>query len=199
MRRFAAVLVLALVAVAGPAPAGADEGGGVRGAANNIVQVVNQVDGATRARSGVAVSRNATDTVGNQNLALARASCTGCRTVAAAVQVVVVEGNPTTFAPENAGVAINENCTNCRTFAYANQVVLSPHHPVHIGDGARDRMEAVYEQIDGAVRSGQSFPELSATLDRLTAQLVAIVQAEIDRSGARGDRQDRRDVHQDEA
>jgi putative peptide zinc metalloprotease protein len=61
----------------------------------------------------------------NRNEAWALASCTDCKTVAVAFQVVLVVGYSDTYVPVNAAVAANYECTKCVTEAVAVQLVAS--------------------------------------------------------------------------
>lgn len=160
---------------------------------NNVVNVENRNDGATRVRSRAAVPEVPGPTVDNENVAIAYASCTDCRTVAVAVQVVVVEGSVNDFRPGNAAAAVNENCVRCQTFAYARQEVLTPGTKVRIGDQAEERIEYLQSRISQVARSDLSFTEMIGSLDSLTEELVGVVQGEIDRAGTWADRKgDRR-------
>jgi hypothetical protein len=164
---------------------------------DNIVMVTNTAGGDLKARSRTTVSHNPGPTVSNQNYAEAYAhDCTGCRTVAAAVQVVVVEGSTTSFTPTNAALAINENCHSCQTFAYANQYVFSPLRPVELSDSAREQLAEVRDQIAEVVRSQKPFPQMSADLDSLSSQLISIVRAEIQRAGTSADEKPFREVQE---
>ena len=180
-RRWQGAVVVALAVVLGTPAAHADDG--VRGAANNVVNVVNRTDGNTRVQARTAVPEVDTPTVDNTNVASAYASCTDCRTVAVAVQVVLVEGPVTDFEPGNAAVALNENCLRCQTFAYARQEVLSPGAPVNIGDDAAAAIRDLQGRIQDVASSDEGFAQMSADLDGLTDQLVSVLQAEIDRAG----------------
>jgi putative peptide zinc metalloprotease protein len=180
--RVAVLVVVATMGLLGaPGAVGADT---AAGGANNVVLVTNKSDNAVAARGRATVSLDPGPTVGNQNLAVARASCTGCRTVAAAVQVVVVEGDVTDFQPVNAALAVNSTCQSCDTFAYANQVVLSPGRPVHMSDDAEESIAQVNRAMGAVVRSPESFTAMTTDLDNLTQTLVGIVQAEIARAGS---------------
>jgi putative peptide zinc metalloprotease protein len=137
------------------------------------------------------------DTVANENVASAYASCTDCRTVAAAVQVLVVDGSATDFRPVNVAVALNENCLRCQTFAYARQVVIRSATPARLGDDAEDAIEDIDERIGEVVRSRRPFPEMTASLDRLAERMAAVVRAEIARAGSSGHEDDHREVHED--
>lgn len=194
IRGAALALVMAIAGLGAPVAAHADTR---RGGADNVVMVNNSNDGALAARSRAVVSHDPGPTVGNQNYAQAYAhDCTGCRTVAAAVQVVLVEGATTNFTPANAAVAVNEKCYFCQTFAYANQYVFSPRRPVRLSDDAREQISEINGQIAEVVRSQESFPEMSAQLDSLSGRLQDIVRAEIARAGTSAEEKPFRDVQQ---
>lgn len=181
LRSAGLVAVVTTVLALGAPAARADDGGG--GGSNNIVKVVNRDDGDTRVRARTAVPEVGGPTVDSTNFASAYASCTDCRTVAVAVQVVVVEGEVTDFQPANAAVAVNEGCVRCQTFAYARQEVLSPGTPVRIGRDAAYAIRNLQYRIQSVAQSDEDFAQMTADLDGLTEQLVSVVQGEIDRAG----------------
>lgn len=193
-RRLAiAILVFAGFGAAFVQPAVADDGGGP----NNIVQVRNHDDGATRIKSKVKVSEDPNDDVEDGNAAIAYASCTDCRTIAAAIQVVIVESpNVTTYQPQNGAVAVNENCTRCATFAFARQIVLTPYHHVELSGDTRRQIHDAGEEAERIVESNADFPTMSAQLKDLATRLAATVQADIDQQSthapSRDDREDER-------
>lgn len=196
-RRFAALAALAAsLTMVGAPRALADEDGSV---ANNVVSVRNQEDGASRIRARTSVAHDSGPTVANDNEAFAFASCTDCRTVAAAVQVVLVEGVADDVRPTNFALALNENCLRCATFAYAHQVVLTPGQRVDIGERAQDQIGEIQRQIRTVAGSDEPFPQMNADLDSLTDQLVAVVQGEVQRAGTSAGRNDDRrvDEHDD--
>ncbi len=195
--RVSVLAVLMSVGVlAGPHPALADWERST--SPDNVVSLENYADHSRLARAGVAVTRVAGDTVANQNVASSYASCTDCRTVGAAIQVVIVESQPTEFRPVNLGVAVNENCLRCQTYAYARQVVLSAGMRMELSDDAEEAIEDISEQARSVVRSRRTFPEMTAALDRLTARLITIVKGEIQAAGTSPDEDDRRDVDEDD-
>ena len=61
----------------------------------------------------------------NKNEAYAFASCTDCRTVAVAFQVVLVAGQVDVVVPQNLSGALNYACVRCVTQALATQLVVS--------------------------------------------------------------------------
>lgn len=189
------VATLLVVGVCAPNAAFADWEDRDRG--DNVVSVENYRDGRSVARSRTSVAIASGDTVANENVASAYASCTDCRTVATAVQVLVVDGSPSDFRPVNLAVALNEECLRCQTFAYARQIVIRSEAPFRLGDDAEDDIEDIEGRIGEVTRSRRSFPEMTATLDRLAERMASVVRAEIARSGPSGGEDDRRDVHED--
>lgn len=188
------VAVALVVGVWAPSPAFAGQGDRYSG--DNVVSVENYRDGRTLARGRASVAVNSSTTVANENVASAYASCTDCRTVAAAVQVLVVDGSVTDFRPVNLGVALNQDCLRCQTFAYARQVIIRSATPVSLGEDVEDKIEDVDERIREVVRSGQSFPEMAARLDELAERLANAVRTEIARASSSEDNDDRRDVRE---
>jgi len=183
---FVAIVAAAILAL--PPLAGAEAG-------HNVVTTVNQSDGrdATNDRAVMTVDHG--PTVDAENTAVARASCTDCRTVAVAVQVVAVDGNITEFRPVNAAVAVNENCLRCQTYAYARQEVFAVDGEFSLSNAGRDEVQRLEGEIDRVAGSDEPFLEMGAELDGLVVQLGDAVRSEIERAGRteRG-HWDRRDV-----
>lgn len=188
--------VIATVSLVVPQPAQAFEESG--GNANNIVALRNLTSGSSKSKARTALAHNPGPSVTNGNGAFARASCTDCRTVAVAVQVVLTEGPVNDFRPENAAVALNENCVRCRTFAYARQEVLTPGRAVRIGDSAEARIEGIDQRMRELASSNEPFPQLAADLDGLVQELVAVVQGEVQRAGTSATKDGHREVRVDE-
>src|SRR6266536_1030440 len=100
---FAAILALAIAVL--PASAG----GG-----NNVVIVENTTAGATLAEASTQVIPVPMDSVTSSNVAIAiNADCIGCHSSAVAVQILIVRGTPSYFAPGNAAAAANGGCDSC--------------------------------------------------------------------------------------
>ncbi|MCA1845143.1 MAG: hypothetical protein LC792_18510 [Actinobacteria bacterium] len=187
-RLSAFVAIVAAVVLASPPLAGAE-------AQHNHVTVVNATDGRVAATGRAVLTHDHGPTVGDENTALARASCTDCRTVAVAVQVVAVEGDVTEFRPLNAAVAVNEECVRCQTYAYARQEVLAVDGDFSLSDSGRDEVQRLEDQIDRLAGSDEPFLEMGADLDRLVVQLREVVRGEIEKAGRQeSGRLARRDV-----
>jgi putative peptide zinc metalloprotease protein len=168
------------------------------GNVDNVVDVVNRNNGSLATKARTALAHNGGPSVTNGNGALARASCTDCRTVAVAVQVVLTEGPVNDFRPQNAAVALNENCIRCQTFAYARQEVLNPGRPVRIGDSAQAKIDGIDRRMSQLAASTEPFDRLAADLDSLTVEMVGVVQGEVQRAGTTAVDQKHREVRVDE-
>src|ERR687888_1394552 len=103
---FAAILALAIAVL--PASAG----GG-----NNVVIVDNETNGQTLVDVSTQVIPVPTDTVTSGNVAVAiNANCVGCHSTAVAIQILIVRGSPSYFAPENGAGAANGSCDTCGAY-----------------------------------------------------------------------------------
>src|SRR4051794_38824808 len=94
------MLVAATFSVA--APASAQSTGN-----DNTAVATNTKDDSFVFKFAFKVSKTAGDTVDASNGAAAVSSCSYCETVAVAIQVVLVSGDPSTVAPSNVAVAYN--------------------------------------------------------------------------------------------
>ena len=186
-------VVASLLAASAPlTAANAEEATG--GGGDNVVLVFNEADLATRARSALAVSTAAADTVGTDNLAYARARCTDCRTVAVAVQAVLVTGDASVVIPKNAAVAVNENCLRCQTMAAAYQLVLTTDGPVRLSEQGRLQVNLLRGRIAEATASGADFADIEARLDALVAELDTVLAQELRAAGNAVGHDTRKDV-----
>lgn len=183
MKRFFLVATLAFACCV-PYASGATAGG-----ANNVVIVKTTADGATQARSHVQVAPVPGDTVASANIALAEATaCTGCRSSAVAIQVLLVTGDPSVFTPANVATAVNAGCNGCGTFAYAWQYVLQSDGPVMLSPTGRLEVHQLQDEIDAAVDASDPTSladdiRLTAQLDALTAQLKSVIDSEVQAAG----------------
>jgi hypothetical protein len=158
------------------------------GAYNNLIQLDNSDSTHPAVATGSMVSHDSTnDPVENANLAYSHSfNCTGCRTVTVALQAVIIEANPTTIAPQNAAVAVNENCQSCLTFAYAHQYVFSPHHPVILDGESNSQLQMIQSYIDHEANSGEDFALLSSHLDNASWAFCYVVQRAVQRQDNQG-------------
>jgi putative peptide zinc metalloprotease protein len=99
------------------------------GGPRNNVRVENTINGRFMARSSVDLKRINGPNVVPVNIAEARASCTGCQTIALALQVILYKQGANNVSPENYAVAQNVQCTRCVTVARAIQYVIPVEDP----------------------------------------------------------------------
>jgi len=134
-------------------------------AGDNQALAINTLDGSTVYDVAFALVWADGNRVLNTNEAYAFASCTGCRTVSVAFQVVLVLGQANVVAPQNLSGTINYNCVKCVTYALATQLVVSLSGPLS-EQGDAD-LAALWEEIRASGKSIESVP-LSELQSRLT-------------------------------
>ncbi len=134
---------------------------------DNTAVAVNTVDGSSVFSFAFDIKRVGGDVVDPVNGAIAYASCTGCETVAVAIQIVLVSGSPEVVAPQNVAVAVNDDCELCLTLALAYQYVFGAgNEPIHFTKEGKERLKVVkkaFKDLEGTTMS--------------TAELLPIVQA----------------------
>jgi hypothetical protein len=145
------MLVCALVATLGVVgSAGADATGG----ANHVVITQNTTDGATLVHAGTQVVPVASDTVTSANIAAAvNAGCVGCHSTAVAVQILIVHGSPSYFAPGNVAGAANGGCDSCGAFAFARQHWIQVDGTTQLSGAARAQVAELRQELADAAAS----------------------------------------------
>jgi putative peptide zinc metalloprotease protein len=177
MRRLTITLLTLLLAAgfaaASPAPARADD---------NTAIAINTKDGSALFKFAFSVKRVAGDVVDNTNAAVAFASCENCQTVAIAIQIVLVTGDPSVVTPTNLALAYNFECTLCETMASAYQFVLGGGDvPLRLtADGRRALAEIRKEFHDLRKESEQlTLAEIDARVRALVDRIRVILQTEL--------------------
>jgi putative peptide zinc metalloprotease protein len=155
---------------------------GGNNADDNAAVAVNTNDDSEVIRLAFRVSRTSADTVDPQNAAVAYASCENCRTIAIAIQAVIVLSDPSVVSPTNLAIAINENCTLCMTYADARQHVIGVDGPANFSHEGKRRIKEIRSRLFGLrklERQGDLTPEeLDAYVDALSAELAQVIQDE---------------------
>ena len=177
------VLTVAL-ALATSAPALAESGTGT--AADNEAVAVNGEDGESLFRVAFSIRRVNGDVVDDSNLAYAYASCDACRTLAAAIQVVLVMSAPNVVVPLNEAVAVNYRCTDCETAALAYQHVLSSGGPVRFTSTGNARIAEIRREFRALERSDLPLVDAVARAETLAAELDEVLAAEVVPAGSAG-------------
>jgi hypothetical protein len=184
MRRIPLVAATAVaILVTFSAPAYAD------GGANNVVIANNTADNSSLARDRLQVAYDASSTVGNDNIASAQSSnCVSCRTIAVAMQVVLVESSDVTdFHPGNVAAAANGGCVTCTTYAFAYQDIVQPGRIVYLSGAAQQHLADLRIRADAIANdTSLSFADMKAQLDSLFADVVTTVSQDMQAAGANG-------------
>ena len=162
---FLSVLLAAGLAIANPDAARAQGG-------DNTAIAINTKDGSALFKFAFSIRRVGGEIVDNTNAAVAFASCDSCQTVAIAIQVVLVTGNPDVATPTNLALAYNLECTLCETLASAYQFVFSTGGQVHF----------TAEGNQALAQLRREFHDLRKEAERLTVvELQQRVAALVDR------------------
>ncbi len=167
---------------------------------SNIVQAENSDSSHPVVRTGVVGALDEGNSVTDTNIAYAHSlNCTGCRTVAVAIQVVVYEGSPTNYQPQNGAVAVNEACQSCQTFAYAHQYLIQTTKGFSFQDGSYQQLAQIDWKISQVAHSGEDFATMSSQLDQLSLQLYnAAYQAVHNQNGDGQESAERRQVQEND-
>jgi putative peptide zinc metalloprotease protein len=177
-RLFFLVLALLVALTLGAPAAFADEHEDAGRAGDNYAIAENEKDNSNVFDFAFNVRRVMHGDVTNTNAAIAYASCDSCRTVAIAIQVVLVASDPDVAAPENAAIAVNYECTSCETMALAYQYVLSTDGPVRLTAEASRQIRDLVKQIQEIGSSTElELAEIDAQVSALVEELFAVLDA----------------------
>jgi hypothetical protein len=173
IRRLALLLAAALASVtfAAGVPAAAH--------ADNSAIAINTTDGASVFKFAFAIRHIVGPVVDETNTAVAYSSCTSCSTTAIAIEIVLVEGSPTTFAPVNQAIAVNYMCNLCNTFAAAYQFVIQSSGPVHFTHEGMRELRDIRREIRRLERENLKPFELAARLEPLIARLKKVLETQL--------------------
>lgn len=182
MTRLLHILALALAA----ASLAAGEAPDARAGGDNVVVAVNTKDGRFLYRVSLRIQRSQSDVVDEANAAVAVASCDACKTVALAIQALLVLGDPSTVTPENVAFAYNLECSSCQTLASAYQYVLVTGGPVHLTADGNRAVAALRRELERLRQAGLNIFELQAQVDALAGQLRDVLLNELVAAGKPG-------------
>lgn len=179
-----AALLALLLALAGTfaaaAPAGASAQIGDAGPGDqNAAVAVNTKDGSSLFRLAFSIRRVVDETVDNENVAFAYASCADCQTVAVAFQIVLVMGDADVVSPDNAAIAINDQCQTCSTLASAYQFVVGTGEPMTFSAEGWRRLAQVRRDLEQLRTSDLSIEEIQAELDDIADEVRDILATEL--------------------
>ncbi len=176
-RLFTLFLTVYTLALAWPAPASAQD---------TTAVAVNTKDGSTEFRLAFHVGRTMQSVVDEANAAVAVGSCSECRTVAIAFQVVLAMGDVDELTPTNLALALNVDCTSCDTAAFAYQFVTGTGGPVHFTAQGNRRLAELRRRLRGLRDAGLSDDQLAAELDAVADELRDVLVRELVPAGPPG-------------
>jgi putative peptide zinc metalloprotease protein len=145
------------------------------GAGDNAAIAINTKDGGTVFKVAFAIRRVMSGVVDQSNGAVAYASCTDCTTVAIAIEVVLVESNPTVVTPTNIAFAYNEFCSLCLTVADAYQFVLGTGGTVHFDAEGNRTLAEIKNELERLKHETLTLAELQARLESMIARLQDVL------------------------
>jgi hypothetical protein len=120
------------------------------------------------------------------NLASATGSnCTGCRTIAVAIQIDLVSGVVSTVNAQNVSLAENFKCVLCQTLADAHQFIVAPGgEDVDLTGEGRAELEALRRELIAEVHSSDPIPELQADVDAIVPRIDAVLRTQVRTDGS---------------
>jgi len=145
---------------------------------DNTAVAVNKKDGKSVFKLAFSVKK-ATGDVDASNTAVAYSSCTDCKTVAAAIQVVLVSGDTTSSTPENVAIAINYQCSECETLAAAYQFVYGDGQELQFTQEGKQRLHDLKKRfMDLKKRDDLTLDQLAAEIGAIAAEVAVVVDTE---------------------
>jgi putative peptide zinc metalloprotease protein len=198
-RRILVFLAAFVVAVSPVGAARADDDENLTNStATNAAVAVNTKDGSTVFDVAFAIRRVMGPVVEETNIAYAYASCTQCSAVAIAFEIVLVQGPVTTFTPQNAAVAINDQCTLCTTVAQAYQFVKTTDGAVEFDKFGMRVLRDIRHEIKELKHEDLTPQEIKARLDEMRDRVIDVLENHLVPVGKdRGDDNGRRGTHED--
>jgi putative peptide zinc metalloprotease protein len=177
-RRLLTILLAAVLGVgfAAGTPAAAQAG-------DNTAIAINTKDGATVFKVAFAIRHVMNGIVDQGNAAVAAASCTECMTVAIAIEIVLVETNPSVVTPTNIAFAFNNQCSLCLTVADAYQFVLGTGGPVHFDAEGNKTLAEIKNELEKLKHESLTLAELQARLDSMIARIRDVLANHLVQNG----------------
>ena len=144
---------------------------------DNTAVATNTKDGKSVFKLAFSVKK-VTGDVDAANTAVAYASCTDCRTVAVAIQIVLVS-EVDSATPENVAVAINYDCTECETLARAFQFVYGNGEELEFTKEGKARLHDLKKRVqDLKQRDDLTLAQLAQELAVIAAEVAEVVEEE---------------------
>jgi hypothetical protein len=111
-------------------------------------------------------------------------SCTGCKAVAIAVQIVLAEGNVSSVVASNSALAENRDCTFCDTTALAYQFVIAPGtRDVWLTPQGRLSLLSIEWRLRMLAQSGKPGDQITNESNALLNEVLYVLSTELRVSG----------------
>jgi len=135
--------------------------------------------GQVRGASALGYHQTHADQVAATNVALAHATCDGCRAVSLSFQVVVAGRAPASLQLGNLALASNEGCQQCESLAVAYQLVVTSDDRAWLSGRGHGQLVQLRQQLWSLARSGAPLEQVRTQADGLMGQLTAAVGANL--------------------
>ena len=170
MKRVARTVLLVLLAsVLTAAPVAAQD---------NTSTAVNTKDGKSVFKLAFSV-KEVTGDVDAKNSAVAYSSCTDCKTVAAAIQIVLIS-DPDDVVVQNQALAINYQCTECDTLARAFQFVFASGEEVEFTKEGKAALHDLRKRFyDLKQRDDLTLQQLATEIGLIAGAVAKVVDTEL--------------------
>lgn len=152
---------------------------------DNVALAENTKDNSTIFDLSFNIRRVMAGAVDIDNAAVAVSSCESCRTIALAIQVVMIFSDPDVVTTDNLALALNVECSSCETMALAYQYVLTTGGPVHFTPEGQQAINDILNEIRELSRNSDdmTLEEIHAAVDPLVDELYAVVDNELVAAG----------------
>jgi hypothetical protein len=158
------------------------------GAPQNVVEVLNKTPPQLKMQASVQLNRIRSDSVTPLNAAIAVGQdCTGCQTIAVALQIDLYQKGAHVVSPENYAIALNLSCRSCVTIAHAIQYAIPVEDPEndqqdgdHQGD-ARQLLQRMQKELDAIAKTkGITADQAQARIKGVLAEFTALANTMLD-------------------
>ncbi len=171
MKRIARTVLFALLAsaVLTVAPAAAQD---------NTATAVNTKDGKSVFKLAFSV-KEVTGDVDARNTAVAYSSCTDCKTVAAAIQIVLIS-DPDDVIVRNQVLAVNYQCVECETLARAYQFVFASGAELEFTKEGKAALHDLRKRFyDLKQRDDLTLQQLATEIAVIAGEVLKVVDTEL--------------------
>lgn len=140
---------------------------------------VAQADGQVSTVADVDRRRTRSDIVRADNVAVAYAHCTDCRSLAVAFQIVFASRRATDIVADNTAVAVNDHCDRCVSQAFAAQFIVASDGKLSLtADGVR-QLNEVRQRLRRLAADPPSPAVVDAVVTGLIAQVADVLSTDL--------------------